>query len=289
MNVPAAALLGCVFGVAVTGAVAFAALRDGPPGAPVPVGGGGVEPPASAPVASLVDVDQSLVLARLDALAAQLERLQQTVAELPAGGGARVPVATTTTTAIVDADSLQAAMHELERRRLEALSDEDLRNEARVAAKSGQVGEAIEICERLLARAETPEQRAAALRELAIMQRAQKSPDGIVEAQRTLQSIVDEFGNTSDAGREAVYQLIWTVPKDDPQRGLAYAQAYVADPGLSPQQRVQGRWALAIQQHAVGDTAVARAGFEQLLGEISDQPNYGKLVEDIRQRLASWK
>ncbi|MCB9878045.1 MAG: hypothetical protein H6835_10630 [Planctomycetes bacterium] len=278
-----AGLLGCSLGALVT----FVALRVGaaeelpPPPDAAPAASSTRSDAAPAPGAP---VDLTPVLARLDALAAQVDRLQEAVATLPAASGARVPVATTST-AIVDADSLQAAMDELERRRFDAMSFAELHDQARVAAKSGNLREAIESCERLVERAETPEQRATALTELAMMQRAQKGPEGLAEAEQTLRGVVDEFGAGSAAGRAAAYQLIWSVPKDDPQRGLAYAQAYVADPGLSPDQRVQGRWALAIQQHAAGDVVAARAGFERLLGELGDQPHYGKLVADIRQRL----
>lgn len=231
--------------------------------------------------------DLGPLVARLDAMNERLGRIEQRLAAAPvAVAPVRENAAVPPASVAIDAGSLQHALEEIERRKLDALSDDELLRGARIAGK-GDVDEAIRRLRALLARPLTPEKRAEALLDLGMQLRTRGTVDSLVDSARTLQSVVDTAGLDSPTGRDAAYQLIWTYSQQkDSARGLAAARAYLDTPNLTRHERMTGRWATAILMQDSGDASSARRDYLQLLNEIGDSADFAKLATDIRQRLA---
>ena len=281
------ALLGAAAGAVVT--VVILTLTESQPATPPDSNvSAAVQPPASTlPASANAAFDLSPVLSRLDELNRRLGEVEARLGGLASGlanGPDRTPAVFDQRIA-VDADALQTAMEQVERRKLEALSDETLRNQARQQMKgAGDLEGAIERLQVLLGRQLTPETRAEVMTELAMLQR-QQGKEGRDAATRTLQAVIDTRGMGDRLGVAAAQQLVWTLAKEDPARALTIADGVVRSAGATPEQRFTGRWAAAIVAQQLGDTVRARADFQALLREIDGQPGQEKLVDDIRRRL----
>jgi len=244
-------------------------------------------PPPSERRAEAPPLDLSPLVTRLAALDERLRRIEDRLAASPATTSPlREPVAPAPTSVAIDASSLQNALEEIERKKLDAMSTDELLRSARIAGK-GDPDEGIRRLRALLSRSLSAEERAEVLTDLGMQLRTRGTPTALAESAQMLQSVVDTAGLDSSAGRDAAYQLIWTYAEQkDTARGLAMARSYVDAPNATPQQRVTGRWAAAILTQGSGDVAGARRDYETLLREIGDAPEFTKLATDIRQRLA---
>ena len=223
----------------------------------------------------------------LDELAEQVAELQRV--ERSRRGGDRVAVGPRGSV-VVDVESLVDAMDELEHRKLEAMSDDELLRSAReIQERGGGTVVPIRRLEALLGRSLSTEQRVEAMTQLAIMRRIQGTPEGLESSERSLQEIISRHGADSRHGLQATYQLIWTVSaRQEPARGLELARRYAQSPLATLAERQQGRWAVAIMLQQIGDSVRARSEFEQLLREVDGQPQRQALADDIRRRLAGF-
>jgi hypothetical protein len=258
--------------------------------APVPVS----EPlPAAAPAATALGTVPPAPAAAGDA-ASPTALLQQVLARLTALeqrlDASRVPApavsSTPATPVTIDVDALQRAMAEIERRQLEAATSEQLRVLAKHATAGGRFDEAIRAHELLVERASNPQQRAAAMSELAIAQRQRGDTQGLTASAQTLGAIVAEHGAGSPQGLDAQYQLAWTRSmQKDPAAGLQLVDAIVQSPAASADQRRHARWAAGLMLQQLGDTARARTELSALLRELEPLPGQQKLAADITERL----
>ncbi|HEX5050999.1 MAG TPA: hypothetical protein VFZ65_04445 [Planctomycetota bacterium] len=286
MNSAQGAVLGAVAGACLAGVVAWTwqttEMPVGPLAAP-PASGTGVPAAVSpAPVATAADL--SPITNRLDELAEGLRRLEAKLDRVTASPE-RTP-AIDNAKVMLDADTLQLAMEEVERKKIEALSDDALRNQAWQLMKAGDdPAGAVQRLQMLLERELTPERRVEITTELGMMQRSLGGKEGLEASARTLQSVIDAQGMQSRLGVAAAHQLIWTLSKSDPARALAVADAATRSAGATPEQRINSRWAAAIVSQQLGDVVRARADYQGLLRDLAGQPDQQKLVADIERRL----
>jgi tetratricopeptide (TPR) repeat protein len=281
-------LLGAAAGAAIALGSVWMAQRTeiAPPPAAVTVGNAisGMDEAGTAIAGTAIDF--SPVLRRLDDVAARLERLESKVAEfrsLPA----RTPVAGTPTPVQLDADTVLAAMEAAQQKKIDALSDQELRQEARRLEKGGDNMAAQQRLETLLQRALTPENRARAQTELGMLLRNRGDAESVASAVAMFQSVIDANGLASEVGSQAGLQLVWTDAKgSDAGRGMAQAELLVRTPGVPIEIVRNARWATGILAQNLGDTARARSEYESLLRDLQGQTGQEKLVEDIRRRLA---
>lgn len=230
-------------------------------------------------------VDLAPVLLRLDEVARRLGRLEEAVAALPASP-ARTPVGDAVASVQVDPAALADALETVERRKLEALSDQELLGEARRLQKTGDTSAARQRLEELLRRPLDPETRARAGIELGMLRRSEGGADGRAAAAALFRSVIDAHGLASELGSQAALQLVWTdVKGPNDGSGLTMADTLIATPGVPTEVRTNARWAAAILAQGRGDTARARADFTALLREIDGQPGQEKLAADVRRRL----
>lgn len=281
MNTAVVAALAALAGGFVAGAVVVwrtdAATLAPPTGESVPG-----ERSAAAPA-----LDLTPVVARLAALDERLRGIEQRLDAAPAATAPfREPVDATPNSIAIDATALQHALEEIERKKLDALSNDELLRSAHITAKS-DVDASIRRLRALLSRPLSAEERSEALTNLGMHLRTRGTASSLAESAQLLQSVVDTAGFDSSAGRGAAYQLIWTYEaQKDTARGLALARSYVDSRGATEEQRAAGRWAAAILMHGSGDLDGARREYETLLRELGDAPQFTKLVADIQQRLA---
>lgn len=242
------------------------------------------ETTAGAPLAGIVDL--APVVSRLDAMNERLRVIEQTLAT-PLAAPVRESSTAAPVSVAIDADSLQQALEQVERKKLDAMGDDELLRAARLMAKAeADPRAAVRMLRALLERPLSPEKRAEALVDLGMHLRAQKTTESLAASVQALQQVVDINGLGSDVGRSAAFQLIWTfADQKDAARGIAMAQAYAEAPDATPRQRFDGRWAAAILVHGTGDTVRARREYEALLRDLGEQAEYAKLAADIRQRL----
>jgi hypothetical protein len=231
--------------------------------------------------------DLAPIVARLDELTERLRALDAKVDAVLAGP-ARVAAGGQSSPAL-DADALLRALQQVEQKKLEALSDDELLRGARRAMNSGDPrdGEdAMRQLEALLQRPLTPGKRAEVMTALGVQYRTQGTEASLAASHKALQSVIDSQGIGSSAGVEAAYQLVWTCnAQRDASRALAHADAAARSSGATPAQRINARWAAAIMAQQLGDRGRARSDFQGLLPELEGQPMYEKLVADIQERL----
>lgn len=281
------AALGAVGGAMVV--VAFVWARQAAEGpavdpSPAPVTATLRDWPVSPAAATATGADLAPIAARLDDLAERLRALDAKVDAVLAAP-ARVAVSDQPSLA-VDADALLRAMEEVEQKELEALSDDALLHTSRVAMKSGNAEDGVRRLEELLRRPLTPEKRTEVMMELGMLYRSQGTEASLAASHKTLQAVIDAQGIGSRAGVAAANQLAWTcLAQKDASRALAHAEAAARSTGATPDQRINARWTAAIMAQHLDDRVRARSDFQALLRELEGQPNYEKLVADIRQRL----
>lgn len=236
-------------------------------------------PTASHGDSAAVQARLDQIVQRLAAIEAVLPRKDASEVRVPVAGGAAAPVA-------VDVASLQLALERIEQQKLESLSDEALLRSVFPALKGdGDVDEAMRRLQMLLQRPLQPAQRAEALVQLGVLQRAQGSPASLQASAETLRSVAREHGLASRAGMDATYQLIWTASKlQNHTEALGAAEAYAASPTASPFQRAQGRWAAAIVLEGAGDRTAARAAYDAWLVQHGEAPGNAKMAIDVRER-----
>ncbi|MCB9886831.1 MAG: hypothetical protein H6838_15165 [Planctomycetes bacterium] len=231
-------------------------------------------------------IDLSPVLRRLDEVAARLERLEGKVVDLT-NVPDRAPVAGTSAPALLDADTVLAAMEAAEQKKLDALSDQQLLQEARRMQKGGDSAGAQQRLEALLQRALTLEARGRAQTELGMLLRSRGDAESVAAARSMFQAVVDANGLASELGSQAGLQLVWGDAKgDDTARGLAQAELLVNTPGVPAEIVRNARWACGILAQSLGDPVRARSEYETLLRDLQGQPGQEKLIEDVRRRLA---
>lgn len=286
MDQRTSALLGALAGGVLVGAIAFGVRDDSvlpaDPSAPAAV------VPAESTPPDRANVDLSPVLTRLDGIDGRLRAIEQQVDALASAPARTVSASGASPAAVaIDADSLQQALEQVERKKLDAMGDDELLRAARLMAKAeADPRSAVRMLRALLERPLSPEKRAEALVDLGMQLRAQKTTESLAASVQALQQVVDTNGLGSDVGRSAAFQLIWTfADQKDAARGITMAQAYAEAPDATPRQRFDGRWAAAILVHGTGDTVRARREYEALLRDLGEQPEYAKLAADIRQRL----
>ncbi len=239
---------------------------------------------APSPPSLVAGVDLTPITNRLDQLTERLRALEAKL-DVVAASTQRSAVAEHSSV-MLDADTLQHAMEEVERKKLDALSDEALQNSARVAMKGGDSEDGLRRLDALLQRSLTPEKRAEVMTELGMLYRNQGTKEALASSARTLQSVIDAQGMESQLGVAAASQLVWTCSaQKDPGRALAFAEAAARSVAATPDQRINARWAAAVMTQQLGDPVRARTDYQNLLREIDGQPNYGKLALDIRLRL----
>jgi hypothetical protein len=228
-----------------------------------------------------------VLAARLDVIVQRLQSLEQKIEAL-----AVAPVRTSLTptpvgAAIVDASSLQAAMEEIERRRLEAMSDDALQQMVwKANGKDADPNAALRALDLLLARAKTPEARAKVLTQMAMAQRSLGGDAALAASAKSLQTVIDEHGFDSEVGLNAAYQMVWTrTSQKDPAAARQLADAIVRSPAAAPTQRVWARWAGATAAGSLGDAARERCELEALLRDIGNDDDHAKLAHLIQERL----
>lgn len=235
-----------------------------------PAPGGGFD---LAPIATRLEE----VVARLAVLEAKVDR-----ALAPPQRSAAIPPPVA-----IDADTLQQALMEIDRRRLEAMSDAALRQHAwRTAKAGGDYESAARALQLVVERASTPMARAAALTDLGMLQRLHGGDEGLSASVRSLRAVVDAHGVDSAPGVTASLEMIWSLSGQQDHAGaLQCAQAVAGSRAASAEQRLDARWAAAIMTQNLGDRVGARAAYEQLLREIDGRPDQAKRAGEIRRRL----
>ncbi|MFO1077036.1 MAG: hypothetical protein U1E73_04835 [Planctomycetota bacterium] len=273
---------GFLAGVFAASAGSYVATH-GEPAAPPAAAAGAAAPDraaAAAPAATSGSRDAELAQ-RLQALADRLAALD---AKIDADRSPREPA--DPQRLAVDADSLQAAMAEVERRKWDAMPYAELLAEVRVHL-NGRDGAAARVrLESLRARGDlTPEQRDEADTTWGMFQRGQGEA-GAVESARVLQAVIDRNGFDTDRGLAAAYQMLWTRSE---QRDFARARdlgaAIARSPGANASLQLSARWAAAIAAANGGDKAAARAEFEALLPLVDRPGGQDWIAKDIRRRL----
>lgn len=282
----AVALAGAAFGsVATFAIVQWVAVSKDPPASASAADAGADESASAgrAPLPAHATVDLQPVLDRLDGLQRELREMRDERAAAPG----RTPAPGTSGIA-VDVESLASAIDQIEQRKLEAMSDEELLRTARkLGLKGDDTAEAIRRFEMVLSHDLAPERRGAIEVELGTMQRALGTPESLAQSKRTFQGVVDKFGNDSDAGHHATYQLMWTANREkDPQRALQLADIYLNSAAMTPAKRLNGRWARARMQEAAGDLPGAKLSYQQLVGELEASGGQEVLLKDLKRRLS---
>lgn len=282
------ALLGAAVGAAIAlGSVWMAPRADlAPASVATTVGNATSTSGVPTPAVVSTEIDFSPVLRRLDDVAARLERLETKVAEF-ATLPARTPAAGTPTPMQLDADTVLAAMEAAEQKKIDALSDQDLMQEARRLEKGGNSLAAQQRLETLLQRPLGPEEKARVQTELGMLLRNRGDAQSVAAAVTLFRSVVDANGLASEVGSQAGYQLVWVDAKGgDASRGLAQAELLVRTPGVPAEIVRHARWATGILAQSLGDTQRARTEYETLLRDLQAQTGQEKLIEDLRRRLA---
>lgn len=248
-----------------------------------------IDASSSLPTAAFVpgpSIDLTPITNRLDEVNERLRALEARF-DAVAVSQQRTAAAGSSVLASIDADSLQQAMVEIERRKFDAMSDDALRQMAwQAMQKGGDVNAAVQGLGILLERSKTPEQRAQVLIDLGTLQRMQGGEHGLTASVKSLQTVLDEQGIESKFGLGAARELVWTCSaQKDHAAALRFAESIVRSARATADQRIHARWAAAMMVGSLGDTNRARADYQSLLREIEGLPNYEKLVEDIRGRL----
>ncbi|MBL8756462.1 MAG: hypothetical protein JNK15_24420 [Planctomycetes bacterium] len=291
MSPTVAAFVGALFGGGVAAVVAGSLLA--------PRGGDEVRPQAPAPVETATPVTPATppraesaptVVAtgspastsldqRLAAIEAKLESL--------VAASARTPLSPSGGTAVVDVSSLQQALEEVERRKFETMPDAQLRELAwRGGGKGGDAAAALRAIDLLLARAKSPEDRAALLHQKAVTCRTLGGEADLNESLRCLEQVVAENGVGSRAGIDAANQMVWTMSAQKNHAGaLRQAESIVANAGANRQQRLWARWSIAVVSGSAGDSLRERSELEALQRDLGNDPEYEKLAQLVRERL----
>lgn len=239
--------------------------------------------PAVEPAAA---VDPNGFGKRLDDIAVLLHSLEQRI-DRALAGAERTPVATAPTTVAIDADSLERAQQEIERRRFEAMSDDELRQTAWRSYKANADGAAaVQALELLAQRATDPAKRDAALTELATMQRLRGGEDSLAASAQNLRTVLAANGIGSERGVAAAAQLVYTLAaQGDRSAALQQAEAVIGSAAATPWTRAELRMSAADVRQQMGDGARARADYEALLRDIDGNPDFVKLAKEVRARL----
>lgn len=278
-------LLGAAVGAAIALGTVWLGPRSNvaPPAVAAPIDDGVRGDAALQPAGA--NVDLSPVLRRLDEVAARLERLEGKVTQL-SDAPVRTAVAGTAAPSVLDADTVLAALQMAEQKKLDALSDGELLQEARRLQKGGDLAAAQQRLQALLQRALTPDERGRAQMELGMVLRSRGDAESRAAAAAMFQSVVDANGLGSELGSQAGLQLVWTHTKgEDAAAGMSQAQLLVTTRGVPEEIRRNARWATGILAQGMGDAVRARTEYESLLREMDGQPEQAKLVADIRRRL----
>ncbi|MBK8099499.1 MAG: hypothetical protein IPK26_20510 [Planctomycetes bacterium] len=287
MRAPFAAFLGalCGGGIAAAVAVSLRAPRSADevwPQAPPPV-----EARAQLPLQR--DAAPAVVTTELPGWATVEQRLAAIEAQLDVlvAASARTPVTPASGAAVVDADALQQALENIERRKFETMSDGQLRELAyHGAGKGGDAATALRAIELLLARAKTPDERAELLGQKAMAHRSLGSETDLRESLRCLERVVAENGADSKAGLDASYQMVWTRNAQKDFAGARLnADAIVHAANATGSQRAWARFAGALASGNLGDPARERSELQALLQELGNAPEHEKLAEIVRARL----
>ncbi|MCC7398586.1 MAG: hypothetical protein IT455_16065 [Planctomycetes bacterium] len=273
-------LIGALVGAGVTSLVWWPAP---PIAAPPPVGVAGPEAPAGptrgpapgeAPSRSLLES----LAARLQAVEAKLDRVL--------ARGERVPVAEAAPV-VIDAEALLRAQQEIERRKLEAMTDEELRQLAWRSYKTNADGAvAVQALELLAQRATDPATRDTARTELATMQRLRGGEAMLAASAQNLRAVIDANGIGSERGVAAAAQLVYTLgAQGQHQAALQQAEAIVGSPAASEWARAELRMTAADLWQQLGDPVRARADYEALLRDLDGKADFAKLATAVRARL----
>lgn len=274
----------CVGGGIVAAASWARPSPEAPPPAPIVAS----SPPAASTSGAPAPLELGPVVARIDQVLDRVLAIEAKVDEALAAPQRTAVSPPVGSPSAVDADSLQQALAEVERRKFAAQSDDALRQIAWNAMQGGPVDEGLRALDVLRDRAHSADERAKLQTDLGMLQRARGSDADLAASAKTLQAVIDETGLDSARGLGAAYQMVWTEnARKDPAAGLRWAESVASSANASPDQRLQARWAAAIMVQNLGDQARARARFEGLLREVEGQPALTKLEEDLRRRLAT--
>ncbi|MBM4060148.1 MAG: hypothetical protein FJ265_03490 [Planctomycetes bacterium] len=283
-----AALAGAVAGGGLVAALLWPGRASEAPLPQQPAAAAPAAPRAAAPApAAPAPAELAPIAARIDQVLDRLIALEAKVDTALAAPQRSAAAPAPAPAAVVDADALQQALAEVDRRKFEALPDGELRQLVWKAMQGGSGDEGLRALEVLRGRARTPDERAQVLLELGMLQRERGDEAGLLESARSLQAVIDEQGIDSARGLEAAYQMAWTVSRgNNPAAGLRWAEAVARSPNATPGQRINARRAGAIIVQKLGHTGRARAEFQALLREIEGQPSHEKLAAELRARLA---
>jgi tetratricopeptide (TPR) repeat protein len=276
-----------LFGVVLGAGGVWIATTLVPPSAhvePVPV----VHAPAEA------SPDLEPILHRLDAIERRLAAIVTLPEDLPGPGrlsgapaegpGTAAATAPTDTGVAIDPDTLARAMEEVEHRRLDGLTSEQLRQEARRMMNPDRSPlRAQQILRTLLERDLEPEERSEVLTQLGLVQRTSGDAEG---AETTFRKALTLTGIDTRAGVAAAGQLAWTLAqrKEYPE-ALRLAEDVLGSKAAEGQVIPNARWAIAVLSQASGDDRRAQAEYQRFLKDFGSDPQQAKLVQDVKRRL----
>ncbi|MCA8948036.1 MAG: tetratricopeptide repeat protein [Planctomycetes bacterium] len=278
--------LGLVCGGALAGAlstaVVAALLADAPPSPPRPAAAS--EPGGEGTAIAGPQPGSTGFAVRFERLEQRLEELTGVIEGLRAELGARREAVGPPRG--IDAESLAAALTDVERDRWGTMSLAELQREAdRLQKKAGDLAAARRVLEFALERPLAPGDRAALQARLGSI--ARRAGDGRT-AEIALSRAIDVLGTTNDDGAWAAYELALTRSEGgDHAAALALGRRFADQPNVSEWIRRHGRWVVATELDALGDRARARSEYEAILAACADDRKYDWLVTDVQQRLAS--
>lgn len=275
-------LLGALAGAGITTVVLWPAPPAAAPppvevSAPAPLVAAGPAPgPAPADASSRALLES--LAARLSAVEAKLDRVLTR--------GERVPVAEPAPV-VIDAEALLRAQQEVERIKLSAMTDEELRQLAWRSYKTNADGAAaVRALELLAQRATDPAARDTARTDLATMQRLCGGEAMLAASAQNLRAVLDANGIGSERGVAAAAQLVYTLgAQGEPQAALQQAEAVVGSPATTEWTRAELRMTAADLRQQLGDPVRARADYEALLRDIDGKADFAKLAKEVRARL----